>query len=77
MARLRDNGRHRDRRESERQKRLLGSGISSQSQVDRAAHAAEAASQELAAAQQLAALERQLPSDQATANATFVKPPSS
>jgi membrane fusion protein, multidrug efflux system len=41
-----------ERRESERQQRLLSSGISSQAQVDRAAHARDAASQALAAAQQ-------------------------
>lgn len=39
-------------REAERQKRLLGSGISSQAQVDRAVHARDSASQAVAAAQQ-------------------------
>ena len=41
-----------EQRESERQKRLLASGISSQAQVDRAAHARDAAAQAVAAAQQ-------------------------
>jgi membrane fusion protein, multidrug efflux system len=41
-----------EKRESERQTRLLSSGISSQSQVDRAVHARDAASQAVAAAQQ-------------------------
>jgi membrane fusion protein (multidrug efflux system) len=41
-----------EKRESERQSRLLSSGISSQSQVDRAIHARDAASQSVAAAQQ-------------------------
>jgi membrane fusion protein, multidrug efflux system len=39
-------------REMERQKRLLTSGISSQSQVDRAVHARDSAAQAVAAAQQ-------------------------
>jgi membrane fusion protein (multidrug efflux system) len=41
-----------ENRESQRQSRLLASGISSQSQVDRAAHARDAAAQAVAAAQQ-------------------------
>ncbi len=41
-----------EKRESERQTRLLSSGISSQSQVDRAVHARDAAQQAVAAAQQ-------------------------
>lgn len=41
-----------EKRESERQTRLLSSGISSQSQVDRAIHARDAAAQAVAAAQQ-------------------------
>ena len=41
-----------EERESARQKRLLASGISSQSQVDRALHARDAAAQAVAAAQQ-------------------------
>jgi membrane fusion protein (multidrug efflux system) len=41
-----------EKRESERQSRLLSSGISSQSQVDRAIHARDSASQAVAAAQQ-------------------------
>jgi membrane fusion protein (multidrug efflux system) len=41
-----------EKRESERQTRLLSSGISSQAQVDRAVHARDAASQAVAAAQQ-------------------------
>jgi membrane fusion protein, multidrug efflux system len=41
-----------EKRESERQSRLLASGISSQAQVDRAAHARDAAAQAVAAAQQ-------------------------
>jgi membrane fusion protein, multidrug efflux system len=41
-----------EKRESERQSRLLASGISSQSQVDRAAHSRDAAAQAVAAAQQ-------------------------
>ena len=41
-----------EKRESERQQRLLSSGISSQSQVDRAVHARDAAAQAVAAAQQ-------------------------
>lgn len=41
-----------EKRESERQSRLLASGISSQAQVDRAVHAREAAAQAVAAAQQ-------------------------
>jgi membrane fusion protein, multidrug efflux system len=41
-----------EKRESERQQRLLGSGISSQAQVDRAVHARDAALQAVAAAQQ-------------------------
>jgi membrane fusion protein (multidrug efflux system) len=41
-----------EKRESERQSRLLASGISSQSQVDRAIHARDAAQQAVAAAQQ-------------------------
>jgi len=41
-----------EKRESERQSRLLSSGISSQAQVDRAIHARDAASQAVAAAQQ-------------------------
>jgi membrane fusion protein (multidrug efflux system) len=39
-------------REMDRQKRLLASGISSQSQVDRASHARDAAAQQVAATQQ-------------------------
>jgi membrane fusion protein, multidrug efflux system len=41
-----------EKRESERQQRLLSSGISSQAQVDRAVHARDAAQQAVAAAQQ-------------------------
>jgi membrane fusion protein (multidrug efflux system) len=41
-----------EKRESERQTRLLSSGISSQAQVDRAVHARDAAAQAVAAAQQ-------------------------
>jgi membrane fusion protein (multidrug efflux system) len=41
-----------EKRESERQTRLLSSGISSQAQVDRAVHARDAAQQAVAAAQQ-------------------------
>ena len=41
-----------EQREMERQKRLLASGISSQSQLDRATHGRDAASQAAAAAQQ-------------------------
>jgi membrane fusion protein (multidrug efflux system) len=41
-----------ENREMERQKRLLTSGISSQSQVDRAVHARDSAAQAVAAAQQ-------------------------
>jgi membrane fusion protein, multidrug efflux system len=41
-----------EKRESERQNRLLSSGISSQSQVDRASHSRDAAAQAVAAAQQ-------------------------
>src|SRR6187431_1294740 len=41
-----------EKRESERQQRLVASGISSQSQVDRAVHARDAAQQAVAAAQQ-------------------------
>jgi membrane fusion protein (multidrug efflux system) len=41
-----------EKRESDRQTRLLSSGISSQSQVDRAVHARDAAAQAVAAAQQ-------------------------
>jgi membrane fusion protein, multidrug efflux system len=41
-----------EKRESERQQRLLSSGISSQAQVDRAVHARDAAAQAVAAAQQ-------------------------
>ncbi len=41
-----------EKRESERQSRLLASGISSQAQVDRAIHARDAAAQAVAAAQQ-------------------------
>jgi len=41
-----------EKRESERQSRLLSSGISSQAQVDRAIHARDAAAQSVAAAQQ-------------------------
>lgn len=41
-----------EKRESERQSRLLSSGISSQAQVDRAIHARDAAAQAVAAAQQ-------------------------
>jgi membrane fusion protein (multidrug efflux system) len=41
-----------EKRESERQTRLLSSGISSQAQVDRAVHARDAALQAVAAAQQ-------------------------
>jgi membrane fusion protein, multidrug efflux system len=41
-----------EKRESERQSRLLSSGISSQAQVDRAVHARDAAAQAVAAAQQ-------------------------
>lgn len=41
-----------EQRESERQQRLLGSGISSQAQVDRALHARDAASQSVSAARQ-------------------------
>ena len=41
-----------EKRESERQMRLLSSGISSQAQVDRAIHARDAAAQAVAAAQQ-------------------------
>jgi membrane fusion protein (multidrug efflux system) len=41
-----------EKRESERQTRLLSSGISSQSQVDRSVHARDAAVQAVAAAQQ-------------------------
>jgi membrane fusion protein (multidrug efflux system) len=41
-----------ENREMERQKRLLASGISSQSQVDRAVHARDSAAQAVAAAQQ-------------------------
>jgi membrane fusion protein (multidrug efflux system) len=41
-----------EKRESERQSRLLSSGISSQSQVDRAIHGRDAAAQAVAAAQQ-------------------------
>jgi membrane fusion protein (multidrug efflux system) len=41
-----------ENRETERQKRLLASGISSQAQVDRAVHARDSASQAAAAAQQ-------------------------
>ena len=41
-----------EKRESERQTRLLSSGISSQAQVDRAVHARDSAAQAVAAAQQ-------------------------
>ena len=41
-----------EKRESERQTRLLSSGISSQAQVDRAVHGRDAAAQAVAAAQQ-------------------------
>jgi membrane fusion protein (multidrug efflux system) len=41
-----------EKRESDRQTRLLSSGISSQAQVDRAVHARDAAAQAVAAAQQ-------------------------
>ena len=41
-----------ENRETERQRRLLSSGISSQSQVDRAAHAQQSAVQAVAAARQ-------------------------
>jgi membrane fusion protein, multidrug efflux system len=41
-----------EKRESERQQRLLSSGISSAAQVDRAVHARDAAAQAVAAAQQ-------------------------
>jgi len=41
-----------EQREMDRQKRLLASGISSQSQVDKASHARDAAAQQVAATQQ-------------------------